>query len=518
MSEPILIGKGSYGCLYKPSITCHHSSENVASDFDYSKYVSKLTKDTEAVRESSEIDKINQIDQEEKYHLGESFVCKPKINRGEYRRILSECNPITTIPPTELRILLIKDGGKSLYDYIKELNVSPRVANYLSENKDTIVDKFLIGAYNLFIGLRDFKAAGLVHNDIKPQNILIDPETGKMVFIDFGQMKTKAELVDLSNRSVNTNGQYHWSFPLACGLMNKNSYIIYQKFDEPNRIEYIKLLNDAIMNGQTDPAINKDVKRYMSFPHPENFEVIIKYFGLPWPKPITQEAADFMMDTITDRFYEGMVQHMSTETAELEKYDEFLDRTIDGIDIFGLGFTLEFCIRNLYPLGVVELSKVEILVKFFQEMRSYNICNQKINIEEVLAEYTGILVGLGVLERQNKTIENYRIIDKEPEQTELTMLKPQPLSPELEKVAEEDPSIVGGAEAGGAEAGGAEETEISKVPQISLSSNSKGGTSKIRKLIKKRCSKSRKRSIKSRKRCSKSRKRSTKSKNRKKII
>ena len=500
MSRPILIGKGSYGCLYKPSITCHHSSENVPSDFDYSKYVSKLTKDTEAVRESTEIYKINQIDPEEKYHLGKSIVCKPKINGGEYRRILSECNPITTISPTELRILLIKDGGKSLYDYIKELNVNPKVANYLSENKDTIVDKFLIGAYNLFIGLRDFKAAGLVHNDIKPQNILIDPETGKMVFIDFGQMKTKAELVELSNKSKNGNGQYHWSFPLACGLMNKNFYIMYQKFDEPNRIEYIKLLNDAIMNGQTDPAINEDVKRYMFFPHPENFEVIIKYFGLRWPKPITQEAADYMMDTITDRFYEGMVQHMSTETAELEKYDEFLDRTIDGIDIFGLGFTLEFCIRNLYPLGVVELSKVEILVKFFQEMRSYNICNQKINIEEVLAEYTGILVGLGVLERQNKTIENYRIIDKEPEQTELTMLKPQPLSQELEKIAEEDPSIVGGAEAGGAE-----ETEISKAQQMSLSSNSKGGTSKIRKLIKKRCSKSRNR-------CSKSRKRTIKSK------
>ena len=49
--------------------------------------------------------------------------------------------------------------------------------------------KFKVYAYQLFRSLLYLKHIGIAHRDIKPQNVLVDEETLKLVMCDFGSAK-----------------------------------------------------------------------------------------------------------------------------------------------------------------------------------------------------------------------------------------------------------------------------------------------------------------------------------------
>lgn len=49
--------------------------------------------------------------------------------------------------------------------------------------------KFKLYSYQLFRSLQYLKSIGIAHRDIKPQNILVNEETWKLVMCDFGSAK-----------------------------------------------------------------------------------------------------------------------------------------------------------------------------------------------------------------------------------------------------------------------------------------------------------------------------------------
>jgi len=67
---------------------------------------------------------------------------------------------------------------------------------FLSKSKQTIPISFIkLYMYQLFRSLAYIHALGICHRDIKPQNLLLDPETGVLKLCDFGSAKhlVKAE-------------------------------------------------------------------------------------------------------------------------------------------------------------------------------------------------------------------------------------------------------------------------------------------------------------------------------------
>ncbi|XP_041372510.1 glycogen synthase kinase-3 beta-like isoform X2 [Gigantopelta aegis] len=65
-----------------------------------------------------------------------------------------------------------------------------RVARHYSKSKQTIPMLYIkLYMYQLFRSLAYIHAQGVCHRDIKPQNLLLDPETGVLKLCDFGSAK-----------------------------------------------------------------------------------------------------------------------------------------------------------------------------------------------------------------------------------------------------------------------------------------------------------------------------------------
>ena len=66
---------------------------------------------------------------------------------------------------------------------------------------------------------------GIVHHDLKQQNIVYNENTGRVNFIDFGLMMRKTEMFKNANGSRYPFGE-HWSFPPDILFYN---YVDYQR-------------------------------------------------------------------------------------------------------------------------------------------------------------------------------------------------------------------------------------------------------------------------------------------------
>lgn len=104
-------------------------------------------------------------------------------------RRLDHCNIV------KLKYFFYSSGDKKdevylnlVLEYIPETVY--RVARHYSKSKQTIPISFIkLYMYQLFRSLAYIHSLGICHRDIKPQNLLLDPETGVLKLCDFGSAK-----------------------------------------------------------------------------------------------------------------------------------------------------------------------------------------------------------------------------------------------------------------------------------------------------------------------------------------
>ena len=172
-----IIGEGAYGCVHKPSIHCEVPP---SPDFDYNKYVSKIMKTKNAQTELKEFVVIGKIDPNNDYHLGTPLLCKPNLDNVAVKKEIQKCKRINKFDietqPDNYSLLVLKYGGPDLKDFC-----SKKAKKYLKVNKKIKTDKFWLEVHHLIKGLKFFKENGIIHNDIKPQNILFDLKSGKII-------------------------------------------------------------------------------------------------------------------------------------------------------------------------------------------------------------------------------------------------------------------------------------------------------------------------------------------------
>ena len=175
-SEPKVIGKGSYGCVYKPTLKCKGEKKQRPG-------VSKLLLKKAAKDEYERTANINKIHNYRNYYIIPEHRCVASEPYPESCDINSTGN--------DMNLLFYNDGGKDLEEILASGKYS--------------FEQIMFSMQNIFRGITLMNKEGKYHNDIKPANIVVD-EHGKFRLIDFGLAS------DLSLNSIYGTNYAFWPF------------------------------------------------------------------------------------------------------------------------------------------------------------------------------------------------------------------------------------------------------------------------------------------------------------------
>lgn len=314
MISPKVIGEGRYGCVHKPSLKCN----NDTFIQNYDGKISKIMTSRSASKEMSQYTEIRSIDPQQKYHISPQR-CTPK--KGKYlKKQVSNCDIngeeiLKNLDDYDL--IVMNDGGKDLFNIFNQTTAK-------THNKEFIRD-FWIQSVTLFKAVQLFGQHNIVHHDLKPDNIVYDTVKKSLKIIDFGLSRNKNYIIKHSIESTYGLSIFHYNFPPEMFFYNKNKFNNIHSFDD-----------------KSEKLLNISVKTFNSF-------VYCKF--------LTQ-FEDYFLDTSFEFI----------DNQDKLKYDDFINKSIDTIDLFGLGFTLMFVLANVYTL--MDLKITLELYSLFKSMVS----------------------------------------------------------------------------------------------------------------------------------------------------
>lgn len=182
------VGSGGFGCAYYPSLHCKDNTDicgNPILDSFYKNKISKATTKNNAINEINEQVRIDNADNNFLFHLPPPVSCKIE-NTIENKKLVDECYPLKTrmVDINHTQLLLIKNGGMDLDKFVNYLTNPSSKLNY--DDKHNIMISFWKKSIILIKAIQIFNLNNIVHNDIKPQNIVFNKKNGKLNIIDFG--------------------------------------------------------------------------------------------------------------------------------------------------------------------------------------------------------------------------------------------------------------------------------------------------------------------------------------------
>lgn len=370
-TETHVIGEGTYGCVHKPPMKCKNKTRknNTSS-------ISKLMTSSNANKELREFKLITSADKKKQLYLGKPSKCKVDKVSGNIQSISKCSGNFSPKMIDEYSLLIMKYGGQDLEQFGNE------VSNWTKSNDN--VDKielFWLECVRLFYGLKVFQENGIVHHDLKQQNIVYNQKTNRINFIDFGFMTKKNTILDLAEQSKYWLGdKNHWSFPLENVYWNKRTYLA------------------AITDVNTDTN-----GTYTEFAH--GVVNSCRYFFTSI-LPVNSDNTKY--DKLTQRAilasFENVIEF------EKDEYDYFINKSIDTIDTYGLGIALTYVLNRSKHLLPDEL------VKKLRDFFINDMLNPKVFLrltpDQLLASYEDILTNSGFLEKHKLHIENHLIENK----------------------------------------------------------------------------------------------------------
>jgi hypothetical protein len=97
-----------------------------------------------------------------------------------------------------------------------------------------------------------------------------------------------------------------------------------------------------------------------------------------------------------ESFFDGLDEMVTLE------YDDYLNDIIDSVDVYGLGFTLQYILNCFKRHNAVSEPFFNRASALFFKMYDLNPDDRELNIYELLDEYEEILLESGILTRLNK--------------------------------------------------------------------------------------------------------------------
>ena len=175
ISESKLIGQGSYGCVFKPNINKKGETES------NSKYISKLQLSGDTLENEINIGKKIQTITDYEEHFSPILEKYPiELNQIEKKQSeLSDCEVTKELEKnTQIFLDKIKYVGKnSLENYLLIMKKG---------EPKKFIELFLESHIILLESLEKLNKIGIIHNDLKEDNIICRDEDGRPILIDFG--------------------------------------------------------------------------------------------------------------------------------------------------------------------------------------------------------------------------------------------------------------------------------------------------------------------------------------------
>ena len=377
MSEnAIVIGEGAYGCVHKPSLTCKNKT-----NLNYANKVSKILSKKDANKEIIEYKKIAKADKLNDFYLGQPDNCEIDENNVYNINAIKKCKISEKILKKleSYELIVMDDGGLNIEDFVKKMKTWS-----ISEANTEICEKFLLEALRLFAGLKLFEKNGLVHHDLKPQNVVYNEATNRLNFIDFGLMVNRKTLIKQANRSAYRFDIFHWSFPWELEVLNKNNFDLLYNSEE-----------------QRESLIRKFLHKYKS-KDDEYYKNAITFCNY---------ALDAKSSTYKDDWSEYISDYESTiidDIVEMD-YKEFIDKSVRTIDVYGVGIAMNYWLYNAKRFLSNEI--FDDLHPILKRMTNGRLAD-RFTADQCLEYYENFITVSGLLEKYNKKIdEHHTVVD-----------------------------------------------------------------------------------------------------------
>jgi serine/threonine protein kinase len=368
-----VIGKGSYGCVHKPSLRCKNNTVKT-----YKNKISKFMFAKHAKTEMKEYKTIQNADPKHKLYLGKPVKCSPN-NDSENEVAIRECGFGSWTSKTH-SLLVMGDGGENLSDFAMRFTRNPQTP----ENKKKM-ELFWIEAQRILYGLTVFLQNDIVHHDLKAQNIVYNEEKNRINFIDFGLMTSKQKILEECKQSKYDLAIPHWSFPFELQLMNKRHFNRVANYNRNLKERYVANVVEEIMNGNVKYFFSELFGNFSKSIQDVNISFAMRCFK------------DFVLDDFND-------------------YDYILNKSINTIDIYGAGIGLTKVLSNTSQF--IDHSLANDLNEFFETMIT-NYLPSRVEPLEAVHQYEAILEKHGLLTKYKKHFENHILQDKVEKKTKL---------------------------------------------------------------------------------------------------
>lgn len=371
-----VIGEGAYGCIHKPSLTCKEAKIK-----NYKNKVSKILEKAKAKIELEEYKSVETADKSHEYYLGKPVECSVD-NTPSNISAIEKCKKGAELLENlnDLSLLVMEDGGVNLKDYADLMSGWPASLENVEKT-----ERFIIEFHRIFHGINVFLEKGILHFDMKPQNIVYIAESQRMNIIDFGlTVSLKDKLAEIES---NTNGmaRYHWSYPFEFYFLNKTQYEQFAKLSDDKKSTYYQsVLQEISNNPEVDST--KAFKSFYSFVIDSNTE--------------SQEFKEHMAG-----FYQTLIAELT-----MANYKNFITKSITSVDVYGLGIAL------LYILNNTEHLLKEALHRDLRNLGNTMIDSQlskRISTNTALASYETILTENGLMAKYNLSFANHKIVEGE---------------------------------------------------------------------------------------------------------
>ena len=330
------LGEGTYGCVHKPSLKCKNKR------LSYKGKISKIMHSSEAFKEMTEYSTIKLIDTKKQFYQGEPIECDP-IDNEETRQEIDKCTVVSSKDIADYKLLIMNDGGLdlSIYDTKTIENIA----------------EFWIEVRRVILGVSVLVKNRTVHHDLKPQNIVYFEDNHRMNFIDFGLMTTMDKIADQCNKSIYGFAILHATFPFEMSFLNKNDYM-----DVARRPDYYSI---ALL------------RKILTSPQSSFFSIITN--GRP------KQIKDAVVQFITEQYQAMMKEDIKSDK---ETYDAFLEKSINTIDVYGLGYTFLYMLGRFRPY--MDSGFADDLDDLFLEAVHPRV-SLRITADELLHKYDEIL-------------------------------------------------------------------------------------------------------------------------------
>lgn len=367
-----VVGEGSYGCVHKPSLPCKNRKLN------YKNKISKIMRSQDAIDELQDTKLISKIDTKNKYYIGDTVRCKPLLNKRTIHAIKKCKHSKKLLRDTNNISLLVRDDGgddlEKFADYIHNRQVTPENIN--------MVRTFWKEMYRFVHGFLLMAKNGVLHHDMKPQNILYNMDTNRLNMIDFGFNTTRKAVIRKSQKSLNQFAVVHWSFPMECAFYNKNVFMAFASKSEIDKEAYLLKIIENIKNKSND-NVTSAIKTFLSFVTDKNINNTIN-------------------ENVTYSFLNDLTATLST--IKPSNYAKFIRNSVATIDIYGLGISLLYILFNTKPFLSADLYNE--LSTLFYDMVSFDV-TRRIHTQQFINEFGNTLARHNIIKKRITNVSKY---------------------------------------------------------------------------------------------------------------